>query len=110
MTGPSLATARPSLATALLPLSGAGAIPLTLYSAYVLTLAVGSTGPASGWPPVRLLAAYAFGALAAGTVLAVLRWRGPLELAAHGAAAVAGWRREPAGVRDGRRTAARLPG
>ncbi|HEV7166340.1 MAG TPA: heparan-alpha-glucosaminide N-acetyltransferase domain-containing protein [Micrococcaceae bacterium] len=76
----------------LLPLSGAGAMTLTLYTLHiwVLGLTVHSLPP--GWSAQGLFLAHAAAALLAGTLFALLGWRGPLELLAHGVAAVAGAR------------------
>ncbi|WP_026821256.1 heparan-alpha-glucosaminide N-acetyltransferase domain-containing protein [Arthrobacter castelli] len=62
----------------LLPLSEAGAITLTLYTAHIIALSI---GPADDSPPgqVVLFWIYAASALVLGAVFALLKWRGPLE-------------------------------
>lgn len=62
----------------LLPLSGAGAITLTLYTAHIIALSI---GPADDSPlgQVALFWVYAAVALVLGAVFALLKWRGPLE-------------------------------
>ncbi|MDQ6741103.1 MAG: DUF1624 domain-containing protein [Actinomycetota bacterium] len=80
-----------------LPLSGAGAMTLTLYCAHVLTLSRllelwPTTGRPPGWTTEQLFGAQAVAVLLTGTVFALLQWRGPLELTAHAAAALAAGR------------------
>lgn len=62
----------------LLPVSGAGAMTLTLYTTHVVLLSVAPVDEAS-WGPVAVYWLYAGGALALGTVIMLLKWRGPLE-------------------------------
>ncbi len=80
-------------ASILLPLSGAGAMTLTLYSAHVWVLGRlmelwPATGRPPGWTVEQLFGVQAAAALLIGTLFALLRWRGPLELVAHSAAAL----------------------
>ncbi|MDQ6754981.1 MAG: DUF1624 domain-containing protein [Actinomycetota bacterium] len=84
----------------LLPLAGAGAMTLTLYTAHVLALSLTAHGLPPGWTPQTLFLAHAASALLVGTLFALLGWRGPLELLAHGAAALAAFRRRPAARRQ----------
>lgn len=62
----------------LLPLSGAGAMTLTLYTAHIIALSI---GPADDSPlgQVVLFWIYAAVALLLGAVFTLLKWRGPLE-------------------------------
>ena len=71
----------------LLPLRGAGAMTLTLYSAHVWVMSglYGEPVP-PGWTEGGLYFVQAATALAAGVVFALLQRRGPLEWAAHSAA------------------------
>jgi uncharacterized membrane protein YeiB len=87
----------------LLPLSGAGAMTLTLYSLHVWALSLTVHGLPPGWTPDLLFLAHAIGALLLGTVFALAGWRGPLELVAHAAAALAAHRRGAAITTPGRR-------
>lgn len=81
-----IARIRPQL---LLPLSGAGAMTLTLYTAHVAFLGLTSQGLPVGVSEESLYFVHAAVALLVGSGFALLRWRGPLELAAHAAATVA---------------------
>lgn len=62
----------------LLPLSGAGAMTLTLYTAHVLMLSIAPVNE-SALDPAVLYWIYAGGALAIGTAVFLVKWRGPLE-------------------------------
>ena len=86
----------------LLPLSGAGAMTLTLYTLHVWALGLTVHGLPPGWSALALFLAHAAVALLVGTLFALLGWRGPLELLAHGAAALAGARRRELVARRGR--------
>ncbi|WP_445154763.1 heparan-alpha-glucosaminide N-acetyltransferase domain-containing protein [Arthrobacter sp. Hor0625] len=70
----------------LLPLRGAGAMTLSLYTAHVWIMASlhGSPLPA-GWTAEGVFWAQVLAALALGSVFARLSWRGPLEWLGHGA-------------------------
>lgn len=70
----------------LLPLRGAGALTLSLYTAHVCLMASlhGRPLPA-GWSVEGLFWAQALAALVIGTIFARLSWRGPLEWAGHAA-------------------------
>lgn len=74
----------------LLPLSGPGAMTLSLYSGHVWVVAsmFGKPLPA-GWTEEGMYLAQAFVAVGVGTLFAVLAWRGPLERLAHGASSLA---------------------
>lgn len=70
----------------LLPLRGAGAMTLTLYTVHVWVLgAMYVDGMPRGWTDEGMYTAQALTAVAAGMLFAVLRWRGPLEQVAHAA-------------------------
>ncbi len=70
----------------LLPLRGAGAMTLTLYTVHVWVLgAMYVDGMPQGWTDEGMYTAQALTAVAVGLVFAVLRWRGPLEQVAHAA-------------------------
>ncbi len=62
----------------LLPLSGAGAMTLTLYTAHIVALSIGSADD-SPLEQVVLFGVYAAAALLLGTLFALVKWRGPLE-------------------------------
>lgn len=62
----------------LLPISGAGAMTLTLYTAHVLLLSI-APADESALDPAVLFWIYAGGAMAVGTAVILLKWRGPLE-------------------------------
>lgn len=70
----------------LLPLRGAGALTLSLYTAHVCLMASlhGHPLPA-GWSAAGVYWAQAIAALAIGGVFAAQAWRGPLEWVGHGA-------------------------
>lgn len=70
----------------LLPLRGAGALTLSLYTAHVWLMAslYGRPLPA-GWSVEGVYWAQALAALVIGGVFAALSWRGPLEWVGHGA-------------------------
>lgn len=73
----------------LLPLRGAGAMTLTLYTVHVWALAgLYAGGLPRGWTDDGMYAAQAATAVAVGMLFAVLRRRGPLEQVAHAAHAV----------------------
>lgn len=82
----SLAAAR--MPRLLLPLTGAGAMTLSLYSAHLVALDWFSDA-AEGWDPDVEFAGYAAVALAVGWLFAWRRWRGPLESLVSGTAAAA---------------------
>jgi uncharacterized membrane protein len=83
----------------LMPLAGAGAMTLTLYTAHVAALAL-PIAEAGHLTREALLAVHIAAALALGVFARANGWRGPLEAAAHAAAALG---------RAGRRTPARRP-
>ncbi|MFC7402858.1 heparan-alpha-glucosaminide N-acetyltransferase domain-containing protein [Citricoccus sp. GCM10030269] len=62
----------------LMPLIGAGAMPLTLYVGHLVALDVTESATAD-WPGLGLLIAYWVGCLVAGTVWRGFGWKGPLE-------------------------------
>ena len=70
--------ARGVLTWPLMPLIGAGALPLTLYVGHLVALDVFESATAD-WPRAGLLLAYWVGCLVAGTVFRGFGWRGPLE-------------------------------
>ncbi|WMY76893.1 heparan-alpha-glucosaminide N-acetyltransferase domain-containing protein [Citricoccus sp. I39-566] len=70
--------ARGALTWPLMPLIGAGALPLTLYVGHLVALDVFESATAD-WPRAGLLIAYWVGCLVAGTVFRGFGWRGPLE-------------------------------
>lgn len=72
--------ARGVLTWPLMPLIGAGALPLTLYVGHLVALDVFESATAA-WPRAILLIAYWVGCLLAGTVFRGFGWRGPLESA-----------------------------
>ncbi len=70
----------------LLPLRGAGAMTLTLYSAHVWVVSGFYLKPLPvGWTEDGMYFAHAAVAIVAGMVFVLLKWRGPLELAGHAA-------------------------
>ncbi|MEE2521822.1 heparan-alpha-glucosaminide N-acetyltransferase domain-containing protein [Pseudarthrobacter sp. J75] len=70
----------------LLPLRGAGAMTLSLYTVHVWVLAAFYVdGRPDGWTDEGMYTAQAITAVALGILFAVLKWRGPLEQVAHGA-------------------------
>lgn len=70
----------------LLPLRGAGAMTLTLYSAHVWVVSAFYLKPLPvGWTEEGMYVAQAATAIIVGTVFVLLKWRGPLELLGHGA-------------------------
>lgn len=82
----------------LLPLRGAGAMTLTLYTAHVCLVAAMYLQPLpAGWTREGVYAAQALTAVLIGGSLAALNWRGPLEWVAHAANEVGRYRR--AGIR-----------
>ena len=70
----------------LLPLRGAGAMTLSLYTAHLCAMAAlhGQPLPA-GWTVEGVYWAQAAAVVVIGTAFAALRWRGPLEWLAHAA-------------------------
>ena len=79
----------------LLPLRGAGAMTLSLYTAHLCIMAALHDQPLMpGWTVEGVYFAQAVGMLVAGGVFAAMAWRGPLEWATH-AASQAG-RHQPA--------------
>lgn len=72
--------ARGVLVWPLLPLIGAGALPLTLYVGQLVALDVFESATAA-WPRAGVLIAYWVACLLAGTVFRGFGWRGPLESA-----------------------------
>lgn len=70
--------ARGVLVWPLMPLIGAGALPLTLYVGHLVALDLFETATAD-WPRLGLLLAYWVGCLVAGTLWRGFGWRGPLE-------------------------------
>ena len=95
----------------LLPLSGAGAMTLTLYAGHVWALGLTVHGLPPGWTADLLFLAHVTTAVLAGTLFGLLGWRGPLELLAHGAAALAAARRrrQPTGRQRGQTPRYRQP-
>ncbi|SKB58664.1 Protein of unknown function [Arthrobacter sp. 49Tsu3.1M3] len=86
----------------LLPLRGAGAMTLSLYTAHLCIMAALHDQPLMpGWSVEGVYFAQAVGMLVTGGVFAAMAWRGPLEWATH-AASQAG-RHQPAQVRRPRR-------
>lgn len=82
----------------LLPLRGAGAMTLTLYTAHVCVVASFHLKPLpDGWTEDGMYFAHAALAVLIGMVFAILKWRGPLELLGHAANQVG--RHQPAGIR-----------
>jgi NADH:ubiquinone oxidoreductase subunit 6 (subunit J) len=82
----------------LLPLRGPGAMTLSLYTVHVWVVAGLYRQPLpQGWTEDGMYFAHAAAAILIGTAFALLKWRGPLELAAHGANQLG--RYQPAGVR-----------
>jgi hypothetical protein len=70
----------------LLPLRGAGALTLSLYTAHVWVMAVLAEQPLpAGWTAEAVYWLQAAVAVLIGTVFAALGWRGPLEWVAHAA-------------------------
>ncbi|WP_190988675.1 heparan-alpha-glucosaminide N-acetyltransferase domain-containing protein [Pseudarthrobacter sulfonivorans] len=70
----------------LLPLRGAGAMTLTLYSAHVWVVSGFYLKPLpAGWTEDGMYFAQAAIAIIVGTVFVLLKWRGPLEYLGHGA-------------------------
>ncbi len=73
----------------LLPLRGAGAMTLTLYTVHVWVISGFYLQPLPvGWTEDGMYFAHAAAAVIIGMVFAVLGWRGPLELVAHAASRV----------------------
>lgn len=82
----------------LLPLRGAGAMTLTLYTAHVWFMSTRYLKPIpAGWTEEGLYLAQAVAAIAVGVVFALLKWRGPLEWVGHAATAL-GKGRQPAPI------------
>jgi hypothetical protein len=82
----------------LLPLRGAGAMTLSLYTAHVCLVAAMYLQPIpAGWTKEGVYAAQALTAVLIGGSFAALNWRGPLEWVAHAASEVGRYQR--AGVR-----------
>ncbi|MGZ4662718.1 MAG: heparan-alpha-glucosaminide N-acetyltransferase domain-containing protein [Arthrobacter sp.] len=82
----------------LLPLRGAGAMTLSLYTAHVAIVAAMYRQPLpSGWTEDGVYLAQALTALMIGAAFASLKWRGPLEWVGHAANRVG--RHQPAGSR-----------
>lgn len=70
----------------LLPLRGAGAMTLTLYSAHVWVVSAFYLKPLpAGWTEEGMYFAQAATAIIVGMVFVLLKWRGPLELLGHSA-------------------------
>lgn len=70
----------------LLPLRGAGAVTLTLYSVHLWVVSAFSQNPLPpGWTEEGMYFAHAAAALLVGVGFVLLKWRGPLELAGHAA-------------------------
>jgi uncharacterized membrane protein len=70
----------------LLPLRGAGALTLSLYTAHVWVMAALAEQPLpAGWTAEAVYWMQAAVAVLIGTVFAALGWRGPLEWVAHAA-------------------------
>lgn len=74
--------ARGVLRWPLLPLIGAGALPLTLYVGHLVGLHLFSDATDT-WSEARVTAVYLLAALAVGLVFALVRRRGPLEWMLH---------------------------
>ncbi|MBT2554213.1 heparan-alpha-glucosaminide N-acetyltransferase domain-containing protein [Arthrobacter sp. ISL-5] len=82
----------------LLPLRGAGAMTLTLYTVHVCVVASFHLQPLPvGWTVDGMYFAHAAMAVLIGMVFAILKWRGPLEWLGHAANQVG--RHQPAGIR-----------
>jgi uncharacterized membrane protein len=82
----------------LLPLRGAGAMTLTLYTAHVCVVASFHLQPLPvGWTEDGVYFAHAAVAVLIGMVFAILKRRGPLEWLGHAANQVG--RHQPAGIR-----------
>jgi len=82
----------------LLPLRGAGAMTLSLYTAHVWVMAALHEQPLpAGWTVETVYWAQAAAVLLIGTVFAKLGWRGPLEWVAHAANQLG--RHQPARIR-----------
>lgn len=82
----------------LLPLRGAGAMTLTLYTAHVWAAAAAYRQPLPpGWTDDGVYFAHAATAVLVGMIFIALNWRGPLEWLAHAARNLGG--QEPAAVR-----------
>jgi hypothetical protein len=70
----------------LLPLRGAGAMTLTLYSAHVWVVSGFYLKPLpAGWTEDGMYFAHAATAIVVGMVFVLLKWRGPLEWLGHAA-------------------------
>ncbi|TNB73884.1 DUF1624 domain-containing protein [Arthrobacter sp. BB-1] len=70
----------------LLPLRGAGAMTLTLYTAHVWVVSGFYLKPLpAGWTEDGMYFAHAATAIVVGMVFVLLKWRGPLEWAGHAA-------------------------
>lgn len=70
----------------LLPLRGAGAMTLTLYSVHVWVVAAFYLKPLpAGWTEEGMYFAHAATAVIVGMVFVLLKWRGPLEWLGHAA-------------------------
>jgi len=82
----------------LLPLRGAGAMTLSLYTAHVWVMAALHEQPLpAGWTVETVYWAQAAAVLLIGTIFAKLGWRGPLEGVAHAANQLG--RHQPARIR-----------
>jgi hypothetical protein len=70
----------------LLPLRGAGAMTLTLYSVHIWVVSASYLKPLpAGWTQDGMFFAHAALAIMVGTAFVLLKWRGPLEYAGHAA-------------------------
>ena len=77
----------------LLPLRGAGAMTLSLYTAHLCIMAALHGQPLlPGWTVEGVYWAQAIGVLVAGAAFAALAWRGPLEWVTHAANQVGSYR------------------
>jgi hypothetical protein len=82
----------------LLPVRGAGALTLSLYTAHLWVMAALHEKPLwPGWTVEGVYWAQAAGILIIGSVFAALSWRGPLEWVAHAANQLG--RQQPARIR-----------
>ncbi|MBT2595299.1 heparan-alpha-glucosaminide N-acetyltransferase domain-containing protein [Arthrobacter sp. ISL-72] len=78
----------------LLPLRGAGATTLSLYTGHVCLVAAMYLQPLpAGWTEEGIYAAQALTAVLIGGSMAALHWRGPLEWVAHAASEVGRYQR-----------------
>jgi uncharacterized membrane protein len=81
----------------LLPLRGAGAMTLSLYTAHVSLVAALYLQPLpAGWTEDGMYTAHALAAVIIGGAFALLNWRGPLEWLTHAANEVG--RHQPVGI------------